>query len=339
MQCSSCDFHNIPGIVICGRCGANLAAKTLTIDVHPPRASGRRKFLRKQAHRFSGVLVFVTSALRTLLSVFRPINIGRVPTGNVAMRFVIPGWPQIHCGHGIRGRLLLFSYLGTLIPGLLFIGDPLASLLLGAALSIHAASVLDIVLTHDQNILERLGTWLLVTTTLLLGLYGPFYWLSTRVVGPMVVQVNAQPFARGDVLIVNRWAHPRVGDVVIYEMPYARINMGEAHRVYQVGGPRIERIVAGPGQVVEVRAGRILVDGQESPVRPLVPDQIPKEFRRTIGPGQWLIFPTTDYIASNGGFSALADLSLVAESAVTGKVLFRARPFGRFGSIRGLGEE
>ena len=47
MQCSNCQFQNMPGVQTCGRCGASLQLASLAIDVHPPRASRAAKRWRR----------------------------------------------------------------------------------------------------------------------------------------------------------------------------------------------------------------------------------------------------------------------------------------------------
>src|SRR3954452_19475404 len=47
MQCSNCQFENIPGSEACGRCGSSLRVGTLVMDVNPPRAPRWRKSVRQ----------------------------------------------------------------------------------------------------------------------------------------------------------------------------------------------------------------------------------------------------------------------------------------------------
>ena len=47
MQCSNCQFQNMPGVQTCGRCGASLQLASLAIDVHPPRAGRAAKRWRR----------------------------------------------------------------------------------------------------------------------------------------------------------------------------------------------------------------------------------------------------------------------------------------------------
>ena len=124
MQCSNCQFENMPGIQTCGRCGANLQLATLGINVHPPRASRAAKLWR----RWFPVAPFVRRAVGPS-PVRSPPG---APTGGnpVFLRRQcfcgrsFPGWPQYYAGRTYRGKCIFWSYLGLLLTGLLFAGAP-----------------------------------------------------------------------------------------------------------------------------------------------------------------------------------------------------------------------
>ena len=77
-------------------------------------------------------------------------------TPSVLLRMIVPGWAQRYAGRPTRGKWMFWCYLGLLLPGLLFLGTGLGWLLLGLAISLHAASVLDIVAASVHDFRQRL---------------------------------------------------------------------------------------------------------------------------------------------------------------------------------------
>src|SRR5262245_39883296 len=145
MQCPSCDFYNMPGAAVCGRCGSTLAANTLTIDVHPPRATARAKRLRRLlpaplAYRFRDEFRQVAQQSRRAAGDwgFAPAPPGTVP------RMVAPGWALMHVGETTRGRYFLGAWLVLIVLALAFYGTGFGSLCLGLAFGAHVGSGLSV---------------------------------------------------------------------------------------------------------------------------------------------------------------------------------------------------
>ncbi len=196
MQCSNCQFQNIPGVQTCGRCGASLQLASLAIDVHPPRAS-------RAAKRGGG-----GSRSRRYWNRFRSrwrrspaIRISGWPadlqTPGVLLRMIVPGWAQRYTGRVRRARWMFWGYLGLLLSGLLFVGTGLGWLLLGLAISLHAASVLDIVAADVVDFRQRLiysGVAMLVLVAVV---YYPAGRLLALVATPQQFNLAAPPFAGG----------------------------------------------------------------------------------------------------------------------------------------------
>lgn len=335
MQCSNCHFQNIPGGQTCGRCGASLLLASSAIDVHPPRASRAAKQWRRWFpiirywNRFRAANIFSRIRIRGWPS--------DLQTPGVLLRMIVPGWAQ-HCiGRTVRARWMFGCYFALLFSGLLFIGTALGWLLLGLAISLHAASILDIVGTSVVDFRQRLiysGVAILMLTTLV---YYPAGRLLALVATPQQFNVAAPPFEAGDVLLVNsyayRWSDPQPGDVVHYRLPtqdvQGRLPDGHA-AIYRLQGDRIDRILAKAGQKVTCSQGKLLIDGQPSSWLPLGSPQFPDSLNITVPENNYLIFPSTDPLPP----AVWQIASIVPRGQIWGRVYWRNQPLWRFGPIR-----
>ena len=272
----------------------------------------------------------------------------------VLLRIIVPGWPQYYQGRLRRGRRFFGAYVVALLLGLFFAGTNFGSLLLGLALALHACSVLDVVLNEPASsfggVAFRAAACLLVLT---LVVYVPLSRLVLWVATPMQLLQDSPPFAAGDVILYSQFAYrsadPQPGDIVLCDIPTVRVPLGIAARnnaMIDVGGLRIERLLAGPGTTVHWAAGRLSVDGQPADWLPLSLDAMPAEFTLYVAQGCYLMVPAPlvlqdpayyvhGYaIGIEHGEFVYRRPFIVARAAILGKVYFRTQPLQRFGSIR-----
>ncbi len=222
MQCSNCQFQNIPGVQTCGRCGASLQLASLAIDVHPPRAGRVAKWRR----RWFPIGRYWSRFRAAAANGFSGVRITGWPsdlqTPAVLLRMVVPGWAQRYAGRTVRGRRMFWCYVGCLSWGLLFAGTPLGWFLLGLAISLHAASVLDIVAATVSEFRQRLIYSGVTLVLLIVAVYYPAGWLLSQVATPQRFATAAPPFEAGDVVLVSPYAYrrsdPQLGDVVSYSL-------------------------------------------------------------------------------------------------------------------------
>jgi hypothetical protein len=327
MQCSSCKFENMPGLALCGRCGANLQLAALVIDVHPPRASSRQRRLRRVTDGVAASLARANSMTdRLAKAVTSRCDVPEIPESQLLLRMVVPGWPQIYCGHVRRGKFFLYLYLALLFSGALLFGTGIGSVLLGLAVSCHVSSVLDVILLQQRSVWQRIAACVVASLGVALLVYLPAGYLLGRAATPVVFAQEATPLHTGDVLLVTQMFTPKIGDVVVYDIPTTSINgltiNNRAARI-QIEGSRIDRIIAGPGQRVEFKNGHLTVDGKSSKVLPLNPRRYGHDFVRTVPPGSWLIVPSTDPVMD----AQAMELNLIVrQDHVLGQVLMRSHP-------------
>jgi signal peptidase I len=342
MQCSNCEFENMPGVEVCGRCGASLNLATAAIDVYPPRAGRWSKRLHLLAPATFRLRQWRMQLASAMASAVGTVALPR-PAPGVFRRMVVPGWPQIHCGQVTRGRVFLYAYLAALIPGIFFTGTVLGSLLMGLAISVHASSVLDVVMTATHDLATRILYSLVCFLALAALVYWPTHWLVGRVAVPQRITTAAEPLEVGDVLWYNPSAYrrrpPQVGDVVLYAIPPTRLTgrMRGFNAAYQIEGARIDRVVAGPGQQVEWTKEGPVVDGQPSRWLPLNPARVPTGWNVTVPAGQVCIVPSTTPIPPGAAAAfrrQIARIGLVSIRSVHGKVFFRSQPLWRMGWLR-----
>jgi hypothetical protein len=334
MQCPSCQFENMPGVAACGRCGAQLQLSAAALGVYPPRASPWAKRLRRwlPLYRLRAALRHAaTGAHRALFPEFEDAGSGR----GVLLRMAVPGWPQFFLGHRLRGRLLLFAYLGCLLLALLFLGSQPGNVLLGFALTIHAASIIDILWSASGSWATRLVMAAACFVAVGGLVYFPIIWTATQFAQFRQINMTAGPLVAGDVILYRPSpAAASVGDVVLYEIPRSSIPM-TGHQFYLIQGETIDRIVAGPGQSITWKDRQLLVDGQPVAWQPLYPAGIPVNLQFKVPFGYYGILPSTR-AATGPGLppQVLQDLSLVPQTHIRGTILLRTHPWRRWGRIR-----
>lgn len=326
----------MPGLTRCGRCGGALHSGAVQVDVNPPRATARRKRLRKQ---FSAVPKLREQAETLSAQVGKTLIpewvVPDVPESSILWRLLVPGWAQSYLGHRIRGRIFFWSYLACFLSGLLMIGTGWGTWLLGLAVAGHAASVLDIVLLETDSRMGRLGKGAVTIAALLGGIYVPLWWGSLFVASPLVIPRTSYPFEQGDVLLTNMLSRPQAGDAVVYNVPYiqfgGRVEGRNANVILE--GWRIDRILAGPGQTLTFDGTSFKLDGLPAPHVPLNPKRYRIPFALTARDGEWIILPTTDQYATE---EMLAQLGRVPARNVLGRIVFQLHPLTQFGRIRSL---
>lgn len=275
MQCPSCQFENLPGSPVCGRCGAQLTLSTAAIDVHPPRASARAKQLRRwlPSHRVS---VSGRDAMTRLSRVLLPQFEWKCSAQWVFLRMAVPGWPQRYLGHKHRGRFILGLYLALLLAGLVSIGTTLGALLIGLALAVHMSGIMDVLWSGTGEWRTRIEMAFLCFVLVGLTVYFPVVWAVSRVVSVSQFQLSVGQFHAGDAIVLLR-TDPDIGDVVLFQIQptVARGRTpGGGALEYNLQGYFVDRIIAGPGQSVSWSKQELLVDGQPSLWQPLNPQAV-----------------------------------------------------------------
>ncbi len=336
MQCPSCQFENMPGITVCGRCGARLQFSPAEIEVHPPRASQRAKRLRRWFpwYRWAAVVRSATERIPALR--VPELDGQRLPWG-VCLRMVVPGWPQTYTGQRQRGRWMLGLFLVLFAAGMVAIGTSCGALLLGTAVAVHISSIMDVLwpIAHDPR--DRALAVLVGVVAVGAVVYAPPVWLLSQIVGVRRIAITAGPLQAGDVFLYRPGRAVNTGDVVLYEIPRAQVPTRTATgyaAVYRVQGEYVDRIIARAGQAIVWEDGRLYVDGQRAPFQPLHPDTVTTDLRFTVPQGYYGILPSTQpQDAPPFPPDIWQALSLVRPSQIRGRVVLRQWPLWRWGRL------
>ncbi len=344
MQCASCHFENMPSLQRCVRCGAFLGEALAGLDIAPPRAGRLRKRIREWfplRKLYYGVREGLPSfdARSALQHLVPNFDISEITPG-LALRMAVPGWAHAYLGHTHRGMLFAAMYFPFLLLGLLFLGTFAGAIMLGAAVAVHAASVIDLVMADMTELNARFFVTPAVVLCTVAAMYGVIGMMGGRYLAPRRLMEAALPFSAGDVVFVNPRAFasepPRPGDVVLYNVPNAnrthqvRVDRGPP-AVYRIVGERIDRVIAEPGSNVRWSRNTLRIDGRLSRLRPLNPDKLPEELSFTVPAGHYAILLTTDVVLSAQLPSAIwGNVCIVPAENIVGRAVFRSYPWTRW---------
>lgn len=268
-----------------------------------------------------------------------------LPESDVLSRLIVPGWAHIHAGLHLRGRAFLGAYLPLLFFGLLLWGTYTGSILLGLAFSVHASSVLDILIRQGSVRFPRMmATAALVSLVLAALIYYPAGQLLMRVANPIEFSTDTDLFKRFDVILVNRWAFawrtPRRGDVVLFSpnssalraADYQLAHVRFAYRENEV----IDRLIGLPGDRVVWDKGTLMVNGAAVSWKPLLFERLPNHLDIKVPEGRYLILPTTSVAApfNTGSTAFWTQAGLIPAGDILGGAYLRSNPLSRLWFIR-----
>jgi len=339
MQCASCEFQNMPGNTRCLRCGAMLQLAAAAIDIEPPRASSRSKWLRRwMPAPLRRVQLLSRRGVATLTGrALEQWRLSRLRAGCLP-RLLVPGWAQAYLGDRVRGGRFLGAWLAFGGAGLITFGSQLGAILLGAMVAVHTGSIIDLCWRPRfiEAQFQRGVTAALLCAVVLVG-YG---WLAWSVNGGLIDSRQwieaGEPFAPGDVVLFRPGAYagaaPQPGNLVLYRAPDLRrpANPIAGHAAaYLFRGQWIDRVIAGPGSRVRWESGKLWVNDEPSELRPLNPARMPDRLEFTVPAGCYCIFPTTDpFVAPADGNCA------VPQGLILGRAVVRNYPPWRIWVLR-----
>ena len=228
-------------------------------------------------------------------------------------RIIVPGYPQWAWSQYERGFVLFGSYAAALVVGIFAWGTATGMAVLAFAFVAHAVSVTDAI---RQSAFPGFGRMVPgVTASAGLGAIGYVPALA-------VASVFAWPIAPEDRpregYLVNRWAYQEGNDPRPGETIWLRAARGAR--------PRVARVVAGPGQALEWKDGRLRVDDQEIESSPFRTPGTPGELSLTVPEGHVLVAFEIDpkaRLPKPGGWE------IVDRADVRGRAWARSYPIGR----------
>ncbi|HBL44609.1 MAG TPA: hypothetical protein DDZ90_14575 [Planctomycetaceae bacterium] len=298
------------------------------IDLHPPRA-------HRRTLRFPG-WARIKIATSELLSDQIDHSIDFLSYGgalqfsrHMIVRWLIPGWPQLTFNRLFRARFFFCGYCFFLIFGILLMGTILGAWLIGMAFAMHFGSIADAVFTAKSTMIERLGAGSLLGLCLFLLLYLPVGWSISRFVRPQILVNNIGSFQAGDIVWIWQDAEPVPGEYLHYVNSSALINNSIPQ--YRTNGSGVSLVLAGPGQVVSIENGILLIDGKSCPVS--IDAQFTRDQKITfkVPVNSWFIDPTGRIPVPNALITEqnIQQVCLIQSVNIRGQVIYRSYPFSR----------
>jgi signal peptidase I len=296
MQCVNCGFQNMPSSQVCGRCNTSLGIATAVMDVRPPRAGAMTKRLRR-------ILPIRRALYRTVDTLTSDATSGRVryiaenfPPFPIFVRLIFPGWSHFYLKQPVRGALFAIGFVACLIPSLWTFGTWESSIWFGLAFSVHSSAALDIVTQTfaDAGMRDRMARSIGVSLVLGVCLYLPVVLLVSAVANPRTIMANNGAFQYGDVILVNRWANLRPGDIVVYTMQYEHDagRIGYHHTIMEFHGENVDRILAIGGDRVQCIKGVLYVNDLVASNLPLNMHKFPDKLDWTVPADRYFILPS-----------------------------------------------
>jgi hypothetical protein len=303
-----------------------------TIGTVPPRASAGARSLRRwfEWHRWSVRLRDGSSLVLTKLraEVGRDLVTGGLTPG-LAILALLPGGVHWWAGYRLRGAMIAMLFWPLAAVGVALVGTVWGAALLGLALAVHVASIIDLLVTPEHTFAERTMFLPAVALAMLAAWYGPLvYWASTEIVVRRLV-VPLGMFETGDVVLFRRGIsvddEPRPGTIVMYEL--GRVT-GMGRIDYELS-ERFDRILAGPGSTISWREGRLCVDGQPSRWQPVADCNIPRDMVIKVPANYYGVLPGTLPRGREASQAVWEKASVVPREKISARAWLRNYPWSR----------
>lgn len=340
MQCPSCEFFNTPGACGCIRCGTRLDLAGIPIE--PPRASSIVVVRSVRLVRARAAIALRDALGDSAERVRRALRVGPAdwPLTGALVASIVPGLGQWLRHQRLLGGALLGVWVAMTLWALFSMGTDWNWIAVMCMLGTHSTAV-NLLLgptLRRHPPLARAGIGLVVYLALLGGIYWPARIALSRVIftAPVDQLLANSRIAPGDVLLcAGPWLHGRdwpVGEIVMYT--HATQNRGTALAV--------DRIVAGPGDVVSVSGGTLQVNDKVAPpfLASLRPPDSRLSFTIACPEGCVIIVPSVLRWQAGPGDQAAAQMSRLAEqisivpiASIQARVLARVRPLTRLGLV------
>jgi hypothetical protein len=309
----------------------SFASLSAAISVQPPRARSWTKRLRRWFPIRESLFRVRDAATTVYGAVEHTAPSLHWPTLPIFLRMVVPGWAHRALGYRARGWLYQALYFPLLLFGLAALGSGPGMVALGLAFSVHAASIIDIVIRIDDRIVARI----IATAGIMAVLYGAVYYPAvlgvTRFASTRQLRNAIGPFAPGDVFMFNPSAYrsqsPEVGDVLLY-----RQGQQDGYGYVVREGEMIGRVLARAGNHVEWKNGELFVDGAPCQQDPMV-----GPFSPTLNLGfkvpedQFIIYPAiAARVPAAIEANLVRTLMTVSRAQILGRVYLRHYPWRRW---------
>jgi signal peptidase I len=226
-------------------------------------------------------------------------------------RILIPGYPQFAWRQRERAAILFGSYVAAMSVAVFAWGTAAGLAVFGFAFVTHAFSAADAIRQFAFPAFGRMVPPVMASAGLGMVCYVPMLLTASVLAWPVTLEERPR-----EGYLINRWAYrgedPRTGETAWLS------------RHPRGARPRISRVIAGPGQRVELSAGVLRVDGRVVEESPFGVGGAPGELKLTV--------PREGVLVAYGseprvGQPAPGGWEIVDLSEVEGRAWARSYPF------------
>lgn len=262
MQCTRCEFENMPGAATCFRCGAVLDSGQIVVDIRPPRAPAWKAPFRALRRRAAGARLCRAAAERVDPRVTRTGF-----AGVVLVLSVLPGLAHLYQKRFGDVWWQCFAWLFLLLTGLFFYGASGGIFLIGLAGGLHAWIILNAMTSEAAPKPFRQTMVMLLSISIIVL---SFYHVVGRTAGRDIAggyatqAVPCEHVYPGDYLLGRRSAVrdgdlPRGCMVLVDTTDVTYIDGG--YRSAGKGPRVVAQLIGRPGEYVQMRDGVFAVNG------------------------------------------------------------------------------
>ena len=177
----------------------------------------------------------------------------------------------------------------------------------------------------EESLIHKVTVWIVQIAVVISFAYVLFYAFGTQITNPG--QSMRPVLSDGDVLLLDRASFPIAGpkryDLVLFASP-------------ETGTVNIKRIIALPGETVQIRSGEVLVNGDPLPDLPdealglaSIPGRAEREI--TLPEDEYFLMGDNRDVSEDSRFESIGN---IPRQEMKGRIWFRISPLGSFGPVR-----
>lgn len=335
MQCPHCQFENLDEKVYCVRCGKLM--RIADVDTVPPRAKGK----------FLNFLLFLYALRRAYGFRWKRLDIPGKKEETVEYNFdppllltlLVPSVFQFSVGRKKRGRCFLGIFLTGILLFVLLIGSYYWNIAFLVTAAAYTGSITDAFYLKMNRLLRFIvafGISLFVyTVAYSLMALGAHVWIISQGI-QIPAYYTEGDLLYGDIVEVVRQDEYKPGDIVqTRNNPMRRLN-GNIHGAVIVHGIIFDRILAGPGESVEIKNNQLHYTGNDKPF-PFVPLRARWQYpdvKSNLTKNQYMLIPSYFNIMRNPRYNIAIMPPIIDQSDIDGKVTRIKYPLWRRKTFR-----
>ena len=336
MRCQRCHFENVPGESRCFKCGSVLSGQSVAVDVHPPRMSKWRGPFRAMIRRLRCWKVLPEEVLYRWFPDWLKIMSWNAFAAVILS--IVPGLAHLAQRRFKQIRWYFVGWAVFLLAGMFLYGSNMGFLLVGLAIAAHAWIAFHASLIKEHAEAGRRAFDIVMVLVLLAFIYWGIRVAAFRdfVWGYTSLTIPYQSVQSGDCLLARRSRAreetlPRGSLVLAGFRGLGARQAGPNARFNTIG-----QIVALPGETIEIKGGRFIVNG-----RVLDSDRFPvpgwlssRQMSATIPSGYYFVGTAYRVTGVNLTGDMIRSVCILQKEDIEALVVMRWFPLARRGFLR-----